>query len=301
MLNPASGYCHPAYANALSEFGEPIELPQSGGWLLRRQIGNTGWIDAMGPYPLFSCFDWKALAEDLRVLQNELVSVVLVSDPFGEYDEPLLESCFDRVIPFKTHFLVSFDSPGPYGKSRHRSYANQAMRELTVEICDPGELVEQWIPLYDHLIQRHSIRGIQGFSPESFRRQFAVPGLVTIRAIRDGECVGAHLWFVQGDVAYYHLGAANERGYLYRCSYALVSRAIQHFQGQVRWLDMGGGAGNTNRQDGLTQFKEGWANATAVTYLCGRVLDVKRYQQLSTSPAGVGEEYFPAYRRPKAA
>ena len=46
--------------------------------------------------------------------------------------------------------------------------------------------------------------------------------------------------------------------------------------------------------DGLAQFKRGFANAETVAYLCGAVLDHGRYAELV---AGQPETaYFPAYR-----
>src|SRR3954452_7740296 len=79
--NAMMGYAHPWYSCALSEFGEPIRLKTSAGWLLRRTIGNTGSYDTMSPYPLFSCQNWNGLASDLEALGKELVSVAMVPDP----------------------------------------------------------------------------------------------------------------------------------------------------------------------------------------------------------------------------
>jgi hypothetical protein len=153
------------------------------------------------------------------------------------------------------------------------------------------------LALYDYLIRRHSIRGIQAFSRDSFRTMFDVPELVALRAIdRGGEYVGAQLWFQQGEVAYYHLGAANERGYRCSCSYALYDAAIEHFRGKVRWLDLGGAAGLNEKDDGLTRFKQGWANSTKTAFLCGRILNQRRYDELTASARAEASSFFPAYR-----
>src|SRR6476659_10067518 len=45
-----SGYLHPAYAEALSEFGKPRLLPSSGGVVLQRHIRNSSSLDGMGCY-----------------------------------------------------------------------------------------------------------------------------------------------------------------------------------------------------------------------------------------------------------
>ena len=68
------------------------------------------------------------------------------------------------------------------------------------------------VGLYAHLTERHGITGIRAFSRAAFARQLAVPGLVMFRAAAAGETVGLHLWYVQDDVAYGHLGATSPRG-----------------------------------------------------------------------------------------
>jgi len=47
----------------------------------------------MGPYPLFCCSDWSELAADLDELCDSVVSVVLVTDPFGEWTVEQLDCC----------------------------------------------------------------------------------------------------------------------------------------------------------------------------------------------------------------
>ena len=52
----------------------------------------------------------------------------------------------------------------------------------------------------------------------------------------------------------------------------------------------------SDADDGLAQFKAGFANARTQAWLCGAVLDTERYERLAT-----GREtsaYFPAYRAP---
>src|SRR5512139_3565634 len=98
------GYGHPEYAASLSEFGSAQPLRACKGWIVRRRIQGHSGDDAIGCYPLFVCEDWNNLPEDLLALQGELVSLTLVSDPFGNYDETLLRACFpDTMIPFKEH------------------------------------------------------------------------------------------------------------------------------------------------------------------------------------------------------
>jgi Acetyltransferase (GNAT) domain len=291
------GYADPAYAEALAEFGEPRALPRCGGSLLVRRTPGADHLDAIGPYPLFACEDWSGLTEDLSELRDELVSVSLVADPFGGWTLEELQASFpDLMVPFKEHHVVDLSLDVEIS-SHHRRNARKALRDVDVEIVDPpADLVDDWIVLYENLVQRHEIKGMAAFSAESFARLFEVPGLVAIRASADGETVGATLWLVSGDVAYYHLGAYSERGYELKASFALFATALEHFGSEgLAWLGLGAGAGvGEGAGDGLDRFKDGWSTGTRTAYLCGRILSPDRYEELSRGAASTS--YFPAYR-----
>ena len=293
----AGGYADPAYAGALCEFGEPLGLPRCGGSLLVRPTPGARDRDAIGPYPLFSCPDWSGLAADLDDLRDQLVSVSLVADPFGGWTVEELDVCFpDLMMPFKEHHVV--DLRGDAGiSSHHRRNVRAALRDVEVEVMErPADLLDDWIALYDNLVRRHGITGIAAFSPAAFAAQFEVRGLVAIRASAEGETVGATLWFVAGDVAYYHLGAYSAAGYELKASFALFATALAHFAREgLAWLSLGAGAGiGDGAGDGLDRFKAGWATGTRTAYLCGRILSPDRYRELSMGVRETG--YFPAYR-----
>lgn len=294
MPADASGYAHPLYAASLSGFGEPRHLPRSGGWLLERAIPDTPYRDAMGPYPLFACEDWPSLNGDLDEIED-LVSLTLVTDPFGGYDEPLLNQCFDTVQRFKEHFVADLDQPPETLVSKHhRYYARRALEKVRVEECaEPERFLDEWTELYGGLARRHGLGGIKAFSRDAFAQQFRVPGLVALRALSDGETVGMHLWYESGEVAYSHLAATSERGYELMASYALHRFAVERFAGRVRWLELGSGAGAGKEPGGLDRFKRGWSTGSRAAYLCGRIFDREVYEALS--PGG-DTGYFPAYR-----
>src|SRR5205823_14098960 len=132
-------------------------------------------------------------------------------------------------------------------------------------------------------IERHDIRGLARFSDASFRQQAQVPGAVMLRAVHEGSTVGMTWWFVSGAVGYYHLGAYNDIGYAKKASFALFWRAIEVFgSAGLRWLDLGAGAGLGNEDsDGLSRFKRGWSTGTRTAYLCGRIFNRERYDQLA--------------------
>lgn len=288
------GYAHPLYAKSLAEFGTPRPLPRSGGWILERDIPDTPYRDAMGPYPLFVCRDWMGLEADLEGLGEELVSLTAVTDPFGEYDERLLYRCFDEVRPFKEHYVT--DLYAPRISKHHRYYARKALEKVRVEECaEPVRFLDDWTNLYAGLAQRHGLKGIKAFSREAFARQLRVPGIAMLRAVSDEQTVGMHLWYVSGGVAYSHLAASSELGYGLMASYALYRFAVERFAGRVRWLDLGAGAGAGEASGGLSRFKRGWATGTRTTYLCGRVFDREAYEELSRR-SRPETAYFPAYR-----
>ena len=298
-----SGYKHPDYAKSFGEFGIPWELPKSKGWILKREIPGFQEHDAMGCYPIFTCQDWSQLYGDLEDIgKDDLVSLSAVCDPFGEYDPTYLYRCFkDIVIPFKEHFVVNLSRPvNSFVSKHHRRYARKALQRLHVERCEnPTELIDEWVELYANLIKKHNIKGMQAFSRPSFYQQLNVPGIVVFRAIHEETTVGMLLWYVQGEVAYYHLGAFSDLGYELRTSFALFWAAIEYFTDQeLRWLSLGAGAGvNNNSSEGLTRFKHGWSNVTRTVYFCGRIFNHTRYSEIVKIKGVSTDDYFPAYRR----
>lgn len=296
-----TGYVHPDYAKSLAAYGAPRELRRCGGWVLERQIPNTPYRDAMGCYPLFACQDWSGLKADLDDLASDLVSICLVPDPFGEHTETHLRDCFpDRMIVFKQHYILDTHCPIPeaVSKSAQRN-ARAALRHVAVELCPhPGRYLDDWIRLYECLIQRHDLRGLHRFSPEIFAEQMQIPGLLMFRAFCGQDTVGMMSWFIQGEAAYSHLTCMDAIGYRLRAAYALYWSAIQQLADVVRWINFAGPAGSHHdNRDGLAEFKRQWSSGTRPAYLCGRIFDHAKYDEIVRA-RGIAEtdDYFPAYR-----
>lgn len=296
-----TGYLHINYAHALAAFGTPHYLPDAQGWLLKRPIPDSPYWDAMGCYPIFACQNWRQLGSDLERLQQELVSVTLVTDPLGDFAADDLQAAFPAVFrPYKDHFIVDLQSASSRTlPPHHRRNVRQALSNVVVELCPSATALEEWVALYDHLIQRHSITGLTAFSRASFTAQWQVPGLTVLRATARGETVGMTLWYGDEERVYYHLAAYSPRGYELKASYALFHEAIAHFaRAGVRWMALGAGAGTHNDgSDGLTRFKRGWATETRPVYLCGRILAQATYAKLVGAQAAE-HSFFPAYRHP---
>jgi hypothetical protein len=223
-----------------------------------------------------------------------------VTDPFGEYDEVYLQRCFDRVIPFKEHFVADLSRPaGEIVSRHHRYYARKALECVHVETCqEPTQHLDEWTALFAALADRHNLRGLRAYSRGSFLKQLTIPGLVMFRAIYQDTAIGAALCLVQGEVAYGHLMGLSEVGHRLGTSYALYWSNLQYFSGKVRWLDWGGTTGlRDNETDGLGQFKRGWSTETRTAYFCGRIYNRGRYLELAEAKGSSNTEYFPAYRK----
>lgn len=297
-----TGYLHKEYAESFSELGNLMDLPRAKGWIIKRRIPGFSSYDAMGCYPLFLCSDWSKLKPDLDALNGEVISLSLVADPFGDYDTKYLRCCFkDIVIPFKEHFVIELGQPlETFVSAHHRRYAQTALKELHVERCfDPTAFSKDWVKLYKNLIVRHNIRGIAAFSKESLAKQLCVPGAVAFRAIEEGKTIGMLLWYRQNNVAYYHLGAYGNKGYVMRASFALFWFAINYFTTLgLRWLSLGAGVGVRNDStDGLSRFKRGWSTGTRTAYFCGRIFNEDIYNEIVASTRVLETDYFPAYRK----
>lgn len=297
-----AGYIHPCYTESLAEFGTPRELPRSGGGILERQIPGSPYHDARGCYPLFACQEWSQLHADLEDIGNELVSLSLVTDPFGDYDVAYLHRCFkDVVLPFKEHFIIDLCRiMNTFVSSHHRRYARKSFQKVYVEKCeDPTQFINEWVDFYATLVERHNIKGIQAFSRSAFVKQLSVPGIAAFRAVYEDTTVGVLLWYQQGDVGYYHLGAYSPLGYELWASFALFWFAIEYFAANgLQWLNLGAGAGvNSDGKDGLTIFKRGWSTGTRTAYFCGRIFDHARYSEIMKAKGISANDYFPAYRK----
>jgi hypothetical protein len=291
------GYAQRGYATALAEFGRPVRLPGSEGWLLERPIADSGLSDLMSPYPLFACADWSRLASDLDALESAAVSVVCVADPLADVGTDLLRAAFrDHVVPYKAHLVRDLAGTRALPSS-HRRQLRRAGRAVEVELLeDPVRRLDEWIVLYAGLVARHGLTGVRAFSPESFRRQLSLPGMVALRADRDGATVAMTLWLVDGERGYYHLGASSDAGREVSASYALFAAAFEHLAALgVRHVDLGGVAGDASREDGLSRFKRGWADVERTAYLCGRILDRVAWARLTAAGSGAAG-WFPAYR-----
>jgi len=300
MISRQHGYGSEGYAASFADCGRPRRLSNCDGWLLERGIGDSGRIDAMGCYPLFTCRNWSGLQADLEALADTLVSVAVVADPLGYYTPETLSATFPDVCrPFKDHFLIDFcaDWRGSIAE-HHRRNVRFAQNKVTVErVADPASVADEWIRLYENLVERHGIKGLTAFSRGHFHRLLGLQDIRAYRATIGGQTAGMLLWMLQADSAYYHLGAYSESGYATKASYALFDFSLNELCADgFRRANLGGAAGTSADASGLSRFKAGWSNTRRPSFVCGRVLDRKTYDRLTVRLHPQPTSYFPAYR-----
>lgn len=254
----------------------------------------------MGPYPL-TCLgvDSDLEAGLAQLAAAGMVSVTLVTDGLVGPGEDALRRAFPVARPFKSHYVVD-PGAGPYAPSRHhRQELRRTGRSgLEVGVVRLSDHLDGWRALYDGLVARHGIRGVQHFGAAAFDALAACPGLVAVAAFLGRELVGCHLWFEYGDMAWSHLAASSAAGYENGAAYAIYDHSIRHFAGRIVNLGGAAGVGDRPEDDGLARFKSGFANRTIVASLYGAVLDAPAYAQLCAQHGRADSAYFPAYRAP---
>jgi hypothetical protein len=267
--------------------------------LLDCEIPGSDLHDARGCYPIFTCQNWGSLQADLELLDDRLVCVRLVTDPFADVGLSQLARAFpDACFEFKQHYFTDLSRPldhvvrGNHARNVRKAANNFDIRRVVTD----DQFLTEWSLLYEQLVLKHGITGIARFSRHAFERQLAVPGLTAFAAYKDGELCGATLWYAYGEVAYYHLAAYNEAGYAGAASFGLFWQALMHFQESgVARAALGAAAGVQDAESGLTRFKRGWATDTRPVYFCGRILQPNAYQRL-VAQADRQPNFFPAYR-----
>jgi len=290
------------YANSLNDYGIPLFLPKSEGWILKRKILNSEYFDGMGLYPFFGCNDWLNLEQDFQNLSEEIICLSLVTDPFGKYQKEELLEIFSAVcFPYKEHFVIDLNTDFRKKISQnHLRNIQKSEKKMTVEKIEyQPEIVNDWSEMYENLINRHKIRGLLTFSKKIFKQQLQLENTVIFRAIKEEKIIGMLIFVTDRKVAYYHLGAYSDQGYELGASFALFSQALNYFSNQgFDFIGLGAGAGSENDgNDGLTRFKKGWATGTKTVYFCGKIFNQKIYEKLrALKPEYEKTKYFPAYR-----
>jgi hypothetical protein len=288
------------YGETLRHLGEPIYIPEWGTSVLRRRIG-AAYHDAIGTYPITIFKPDHDLTGGLeRLARLGFVSVVLVFNNIWRPELSELQASFDFVRTFKHHYLYDrARSPFRFSKN-HGVKVRRAMRVVSVERFDLAGRPDEWNEIYEGLVERLGLSNtIHAFPRDHHKALAQLPGTVAVGAFAGGRLLSCHVWVCYDGYAMSHLVASNEEGYAMRAAYAVNAASIDLLS-ECQILNFGGGAGPVkDESSGLERFKRGFANATASSYLCGKVLAADAYAELCRQ-AGVTQDasYFPAYRQP---
>ncbi|MBK7653160.1 MAG: hypothetical protein IPJ20_23890 [Flammeovirgaceae bacterium] len=103
------------------------------------------------------------------------------------------------------------------------------------------------------------------------------------------------LWYVQGNVGYYHLGAYSSEGYKLNVSFALFWTLLDYFSKEgLQWLSLGAGAGiNGDENDGLTRFNEAGQRVFELRIFVGVFLTIKNISRSLHPKAAHLQNSFP--------
>lgn len=281
--------------------GRAVEVPEWETCVIARPIPG-GRQDIIGCYPLSIIHPAADLEAGLARLRGEgYVSATLTLDDFHRPSIEALALAFDLVRPFKVHFLHR----GPLANYRpgkdHRYKVNRACRTVTSRPIDLADHIDDWIALYGDLTDRHNLSGMHVFPRRSYELLAQLGGVHAIGGFVGDELVSCHIWVAHEGRVHSHLAASSPLGYANRAAYAVSDASVNYFA-DAEIINFGGGAGLGNEAgDGLTQFKRGFSNDQARSYICGAVLDRAAYQELSGRGDIVQSDYFPAYRNPALA
>jgi len=290
-------YATEHYAESLLRNGHIVPVPEWGCCILVRPI--LGQLeDAAGTYPITIFAHDADISGGLsRLRALDLVSIVLVVDDFHRPSLEHLAAEFDFVRPFKTHFLHKPANGPPTYDKHHRYEVRRARRSVDVAVLDLDSNLEDWMAIYSVVSTRHQFSGVHDLPRKHHTTLARLGGVTAIGAWTEGKLAACHVWVHNAGRVHSHLAASSERGYACGAAYAVNDASLKHFAG-VELVNFGGPAGFVDQQeDGLARFKRGFANATARSYICGKILNPGQYRWL-TEEKGVGHDqtYFPAYR-----
>lgn len=290
-------YASLLYASAFAAM-EPVWLPHAGTHVLKRVIPGTEQFDAMGCYPLCVMKADQKIADDFKMLKEKgIATLVAVTDCLSQPEEAFLQAHFDRCRSYKTHYVYDAKLPNADYSKHHRDRTRRARKSCETRVVNLADHLDAWMECYTTLVKKKNITGIQNFSRDYFAAVAAMPEATTIAAFVDGVFASGHIWMRHEGLAYAHLAASTELGYKLRCAFPIYDDAIQLFKNECV-IDFGGGAGaEESEQDGLRDFKKGFANTEKRNFLCGKILNADLYQSLcaarNVSPEAA---FFPAYR-----
>jgi hypothetical protein len=295
MIHP---YCSKKYAEGFKAIGmDPIYLPNNDIWVVKRPIPGTDLYDAANCYPVFPFSKNTDFSIDIDTFkQHNIISLVLVSDIFTQNACSNIIDQFNHIQEYKPHYIVDLKANEINYTSHHRQYVKKANLSCEVKLISLKEYLNEWIELYNVLIDKHLLTGVHKFSKSFFAEIATLEKLYMIGAFIEKKLVSAMLWIEYDGFIYSFLGASSSEGYDKMCAYAVYDYSIKYFKEKnFKAIDLGGGAGVQTSSAGLSFFKKGFSNKELNCYIYGMIIDHEAYINLSKDKNN-NIKFFPLYR-----
>ncbi len=125
------------------------------------------------------------------------------------------------------------------------------------------------------------------------------PGMILVVGKLNSEMIAGMLVAIDNNVAYTHLSAFSETAYEINASFGIYWTALTYLKEKnIHFVDLGANSGINNKEsNGLIRFKSGWSNTNRIVYLCGKILNNEKYDEICRMKNIPINDYFPAYRQ----
>ncbi|HEY1732053.1 MAG TPA: helix-turn-helix domain-containing protein [Terriglobales bacterium] len=265
-INPKCSEC---YARAFEERGaSSLYVPEWRTYVLVRQAPGLNQVRHATGLPAHSSLDPDCDLKGglLRLRQEGIASISLITDPLWSPDLKLLQEVFESCRPFKENYLVD-RGLGPLRiRKRHRNSINGAKKLVQISQVHLTNVLDDWWRLYEE--HRKTRVVVYPASRKRFEILAELPDLAVFAAYFENEIVAMTIWLRFNDILYYLDGVSSEKGLATSAPYASFAHAIDHFS-DCRHIFFGGSADfRSFASDGVALFKSGFANASVRDYLC---------------------------------
>lgn len=183
-------------------------------------------------------------------------------------------------------------------RPNHRRQIDRLIREgATCEMDRDGTFLPLFSSLYAETMVRAGADPHYLFAEDYWEAIFQPEeGCELVVCKLGGRVVSAGLFFLEGNIAQYHLSGTAEGARHYSPLKLLLDYAADWFgHAGANLLHLGGGIGA--REDSLFHFKEGFANTRHIYRVWQWILDEARYDELASGHGdSTANHYFPAYR-----
>jgi hypothetical protein len=265
----ANPKCSQRYAQAFEERGaQSLYVPEWRTYVLVREAPGLKHIKHATGLPAHSSLDPDCDLKGglVRLREEGIASISLITDPLWSPDVTLLQEAFESCRPFKENYFIDRVLGPVHIRKRHRNMVNNAKKLVQISPVRLADFLGCWWDLYN---EHRKTRVVVCPSPlEHFEVLAHLPELEVFAAYCEKEIVGMTIWLRFNKILYYLDGVSSEKGLAISAPYAAFAHVIECFS-DCRYISFGGSADfRSLRSDGLAMFKRGFANTSARDYLC---------------------------------